>query len=68
MYRSQLTTNPSPTIGLVRRYMGNGGNVALIYSGAWEVITYASGERDYYLSDSAEAAVNYYAKQVGRVK
>lgn len=68
MYRSQLTTNQYPTIGLVQRYMGSGGNVALIYSGAWEVITYASGERDYYLSDSAEAAVNYYAKQVEAVR
>lgn len=68
MLRSQLTTQAYPTIGLVRRYMGNGGNVALIYSGAWEVITYASGERDYYLSDSAEAAVNYYSEQVERVK
>jgi len=68
MYRSQLTTSRYPSSGLVRRYMGSGGNVALIFSGAWEVITYANGERDYYLSDSAEAAVNYYAKQVTRVR
>lgn len=67
-YRSQLTTSRYPKTGRHRSFYGYHGTVTLEFDGDWHVDTTHEGKEDHYMTDSREAAVNYYAKQVTRVR